>query len=81
MFRNLGAGLSSKLIVEATSMTYRLWVERYGRAPDEPLRTEIGVGSVRSRNPGYCYLMAGWSRGPIRRGKLIMYAPSRALAL
>lgn len=75
MFRNIGAGLSSDLIREATDMTYRIWVARYGEMPTERLRTEIGIKSVRSSNPGYCYLMAGWERGPIRRGKLFLYAP------
>lgn len=75
LFRNLGAGLSSDLIREATAVTYREWIARYGALPDEPLRTEIDVKAVRSRNPGYCYMMAGWDKGETKRGKLFLYAP------
>lgn len=77
IFRNLGAGLSSELIRSATTATYERWIERYGALPAERLRTEIGVKSVKSANPGYCYLMAGWERGPTKRGKLHLYAPER----
>lgn len=75
MFRNLGAGLSSELIRAATEETFRLWRVRYGALPEEKLRTEVDVRRVKSDNPGYCYLMAGWERGPIRSGKLHLYAP------
>lgn len=74
MFRNLGAGLSSDLIRSATEETYRLWQKRYGALPRERLRTEVQIDAVRSRNPGYCYLMAGWERGETVRGKLYLYA-------
>lgn len=75
LFRNLGSNRSSDLIVEATAMTYQLWLERYGEMPNERLRTEIDVRRVRSNNPGYCYLMAGWERGELKRGKRFLYAP------
>lgn len=75
MFRNLGAGLSSDLIQEATEQTYRHWVTRYGALPPERLRTEIGVKQVKSRNPGYCYERAGWERGETKNGKLFFWAP------
>ena len=77
MFRNLGAGLSSNLIADATEETYRQWRARYGELPPERLRTEIGVREVRSINPGYCYLRAGWERGDTRNGKLFLWAPPR----
>lgn len=80
MFRNLGAGLSSELIRDATEETYRQWVRRYGALPPERIRTEVEIAQVRSTNPGYCYLMAGWERGETRRGKLYLYAPPRATA-
>lgn len=76
MFRNLGAGLSSDLIREATEETYRQWAIRYGSLPSERLRTEIGVRAVRSRNPGYCYICAGWEKGVIKNGKLFLWAPT-----
>lgn len=75
MFRNLGAGLSSALIRDATSETYRHWINRYGALPGERLRTEIDIAKVRSSNPGYCYKMAGWVPDRIVRGKLYLFAP------
>lgn len=75
LFRNLGAGLSSDLIRSALALTYESWWRRYKERPTERLRTEIGVGKIRSPNPGYCYRMAGWERGPTRRGILFWYAP------
>lgn len=77
IFRNLGGGLSSELIRQATAATYREWERRYGCLPPERLRTEIDIKKVRSTNPGCCYLKAGWERGPVRRGKMILYAPPR----
>lgn len=76
LFRNLGAGRSSDLIREALAMTYHEWALRYGALPEERLRTEIGIDAIRSTNPGYCYLMAGWERGEEKRGKLFLWAPS-----
>ncbi len=77
LFRNLGAGLSSDLIVSATEATYRFWTERYGALPAERLRTEIGMREVRSKNPGYCYKVAGWEPDRVVRGKLYLWAPPR----
>jgi hypothetical protein len=77
MFRNEGAGLSSDLIKEATERTFSEWLKRYGQLPSERLRTEIDVKAVRSSNPGFCYLCAGWERGPLLRGKLHLYAPRK----
>lgn len=75
MFRNLGAGLSSDLIREATAMTYVEWIKRYGALPEERLRTEVDVRAVSSRNPGYCYMRAGWEKGATKNGKLFLWAP------
>jgi hypothetical protein len=79
VFRNLGAGLSSDLIRAATIMTYEQWILRYGSLPPERLRTEIDVDKVRSTNPGYCYWMAGWERGELRKGKRFAFAPIHAV--
>jgi hypothetical protein len=81
LFRNLGAGLSSDLIRSATFETYRRWRERYGGIPAERLRTEIGIKNVKSKNPGYCYLCAGYTRDRIVRGKLYLWAPAPLAAL
>ena len=75
VFRNLGAGLSSELIRSALAETYVQWRNRYGELPPERLRTEIGIKQVKSRNPGFCYLKAGWARDRVVRGKLYMWAP------
>jgi len=75
IFRSLGAGLASDLIRTATEATYHFWLARYGALPAERLRTEIDVARVQSRNPGYCYIMAGWEPGEVVRGKRYLYAP------
>jgi len=75
LFRNLGAGQSSGLIATATRRTYVEWLARYGELPSERLRTEIGIAQVASRNPGYCYKVAGYTKDRIVRGKLYLFAP------
>jgi hypothetical protein len=75
LFRNLGKELSSELIRTALSRTYEEWVNRYGELPPERLRTEIDIRRVKSRNPGYCYKIAGWTKDRIVRGKLYLFAP------
>lgn len=79
MFRNLYAGVASELILEATERTYREWIARYGALPPERLRTEIGIGEVKSTDPGRCYRLAGWTDDRIVRGKLYMWAPERGV--
>jgi hypothetical protein len=77
LFRNLESrlGKSSDLIRSAVLKTYEEWVIRYGALPEERLRTEVDTRRVKSRNPGYCYLMAGFAKDRIVRGKLYLYAP------
>lgn len=75
VFRNLGAGLSSELIREAVERTYTFWRWEHGELPTERLRTEIDTRFVKSTNPGYCYLCAGWERERFARGKLYLLAP------
>ncbi len=80
IFRNEGAGLSSDLIVEAMEITERRW----GPAPDAWV-TWVDTRKVRSTNPGYCFLKAGWwidrdwspARG--RRGKIRLRAESHTV--
>ncbi len=78
LFRTLGAGLSSELIASALDSTFLHWRARYGELPPERLRTEIGGRDVRSKNPGYCYKVAGWEPDRVVRGKLYMWAPEAA---
>ncbi len=76
VFRRMpGAPLASLLVETATVETYRRWVQRYGRLPNERLRTEIGIAEVRSSNPGYCYKVVGWEPERSVRGKLYLLAP------
>lgn len=69
-FRNEGAGLSSELIREAVAATRAEW----GEAPELGMVTMVDPGEVRSTNPGYCYLMAGFERVGITkdRGLLVL---------
>ena len=55
IFRNTGPILSSSLIWEAVGITALRW----GAAP---FITYVAVDHVRSTNPGYCYIQAGFVR-------------------
>jgi hypothetical protein len=77
MFRNLYAGVASDLIREATERTYEEWIKRYGQLPEERLRTEIGLRETKSVEKGRCYILAGWERDRVVRGKLYLWAPKR----
>jgi len=58
LFRNETSYLSSDLIREAVQ-----WAEDdWGPAP-LGFDTYVWPDRLRSTNPGYCYLMAGWSKG------------------
>jgi len=65
MFRNEGPELSSSLILEAEQLAWGMW-------PGERLYTYINPKKIRSTNPGYCFLMAGWSKCGISKGGLII---------
>ena len=66
IFRNEGDILSSLLIREAVEMAWQRW-------PGERLYTYIAPKKIRSTNPGYCYLQAGWSKcGMTGKGLIIM---------
>lgn len=59
LFRNEGAGLSSELIREAVAAT--LW--RWPDAPGLGMVTFVDASKVRrKRDPGRCYLRAGFKR-------------------
>lgn len=53
IFRNEGTVLSSTLVSEACEIAWRRW-------PGERLFTFVDQRKVRSRNPGYCFKVAGW---------------------
>jgi hypothetical protein len=54
-FRNESRHLSSELIRRADAIADFLW-------PCERHYTYVDEAKIRSRNPGYCFLRAGWKR-------------------
>lgn len=68
LFRNTGDALSSDLIREAVSVTR--W--HYGESPALGMVTFVDAGKIRSVNPGYCYLMAGFERVGHTAGGLVV---------
>lgn len=86
IFRNESRHLSSDLIRAATSLTLDRW-RRRGWVPHPPLRTEVDPAKVRrKRDPGRCFLRAGWREvgnagGDHGRPLLIVFeAPGQELA-
>lgn len=70
-FRNESSHLSSVLIREAIAVTRHV----FGEPPDDGMVTYIDPAKVASRNPGYCYLVAGfepsgWTAGGHGRPRL-----------
>lgn len=67
IFRNEGAGLGSQLILAAETLA----LDRWG---PQRLYTYVNPKRVRSTNPGYCFLMAGWRKCGVTktRGLLIL---------
>ena len=57
-FRNESPLLSSKLIVEAVAITRHI----YGEPPPLGMVTFVNAAKIRSTNPGYCYLQAGFKK-------------------
>lgn len=55
VFRNESEYLSSWMILQAEEWAWVKW-------PGERLYTYIAPKKVKSSNPGYCYLKAGWSK-------------------
>lgn len=54
-FRNEGPLLSSELIRQADAIADHVW-------PGERHYTYVRPAAVRSANPGYCFIRAGWQR-------------------
>jgi len=70
LFRNEGAGLSSKLIREAVGVTRGLWPD----IPEQGLITFVDASQVKTKaNPGYCYLRAGFSAVGRTKGGLLAF--------
>jgi len=68
IFRNESQSLSSALIHEAIEVTREEW----GEPPRDGIITYVNASKVRSTNPGFCFLMAGWSKyGYSKRRRLL----------
>lgn len=55
IFRNEGAGLSSDLIRQADALADDRW-------PGERHFTYVNPRKIRSSNPGFCFISAGWRK-------------------
>ena len=70
LFRNEGAGLSSDLIRAAVAHTRAEWPE----VPEKGMVTFVDAGKVRhKRDPGRCYLRAGFRRVGTTAGGLLAF--------
>ena len=65
VFRNESDFLSSDLIVEAEQWAWEKW-------PGERLYTYVNSKKIRSSNPGFCFLKAGWRKSGKSKGGLII---------
>jgi hypothetical protein len=70
LFRNEGAGLSSDLIVEAVARTRGEWPN----VPALGIVSFVDASKVRhKRDPGRCYLRAGWTLVGTTKGGLLAF--------
>ena len=65
VFRNEGPHLSSDLVREADQLAWDRW-------PGERHYTYVNPRKVKSTNPGYCFIMAGWRVCGKTQGGLIV---------
>ena len=65
IFRNESNILSSDLIREADAIADFCW-------PGERHYTYVRAAAVKSENPGWCFICAGWNRCGFTKGRLII---------
>lgn len=65
VFRNEGPSQSSSLIRQADACADLCW-------PRQRHYTYVDGAAVRSRNPGWCFICAGWRRCGVTKGGLII---------
>lgn len=65
VFRNEGAGRSSDLIRSAMVAAWSRW-------PGQRLYTYVDPKKVSSRNPGYCFQVAGWRRCGVTKTRRLL---------
>lgn len=77
LFRNEGPMLSSDLVREGTERTFAYWRRRWRGLPSIPFTTEVDASKTRrKRDPGRCFLRAGWRRtGTSPKGLALFVAP------
>lgn len=64
-FRNEGKVRSSDLVRQADAIADCLW-------PDWRHYTYVNAAKIKSANPGYCFLNAGWRRCGMTKGGLLI---------
>lgn len=68
VFRNESRHRSSDMILEAMVFAWDKW-------PGTRLYTYVDAGKVKSENPGYCFIKAGWEKcGKTKNGLIVMEA-------
>lgn len=66
VFRNESPLLASDLVREADAVADLCW-------PSERHYTYVRAAAVKSRNPGWCFICAGWKRcGHTKRGLVVL---------
>lgn len=65
IFRNEGAGLASALIRAAMDLAWEKW-------GPQRLYTYVNPRRVRSTNPGYCFLQAGWRKCGVTKTRRLL---------
>jgi hypothetical protein len=71
VFRNESSLLSSDLILQAESLAMERW-------PGERFYTYVNPRKIRSTNPGFCFLKAGWQKcGITKKLKLVILEKNR----
>lgn len=66
LFRNEGSILSSILVRQADAVADLCW-------PGCRHYTKVNPRAVRSKNPGFCFMAAGWRRAGMTQGGLIIF--------
>lgn len=65
VFRNEGPARSSDLIRQADAIADHVW-------PGRRHYTFVNSGAVRSSNPGFCFIAAGWRKCGFTKGGLLI---------
>lgn len=65
IFRNESQFLSSDMIKDAINAT----IDKWGDLPQDGLITYVDESKFRSKNPGFCFLMAGFKKNGRSKSK------------